>query len=87
MSRKYNDITNWKWTQLLNTLGDEHGETKSMTVSTPGEFEQLIAGPQLANPECVTLVEVKMDRYDAPRLLQENVAASQKSAASTALGK
>ena len=58
-----------------------------MTVATQKEFEQLIVDPQFANPECITMVEVIMDRLDAPRLLEDNVAASQKSAMSTALGK
>lgn len=55
-----------------------------MTVKTEKEFEELIVDPQLANPKCITMVEVVMGRLDAPRLLQENVSASQRSTVSTA---
>ncbi|KAI0766453.1 pyruvate decarboxylase [Trametes elegans] len=71
MKRKYNDISNWKWTQLLETLGGEEGKTcKSYTVRTKEELSNLLDNPAFANPEVIQLVELIMPQQDAPRALK-----------------
>ncbi|KAH6912549.1 pyruvate decarboxylase [Coprinopsis sp. MPI-PUGE-AT-0042] len=68
--RKYNDIADWKWTQLLDVLGDRSTKTSSHTVATKQEIDTLFSKPDFSNTDCITLVEVMMDRLDAPRALQ-----------------
>lgn len=76
--RKYNDIADWKWTQLLDTLGDRLHETKSFKVANQKELEALLTDNAFLNADCPTLVEVIMDRLDAPRLLADSVAVNEK---------
>jgi pyruvate decarboxylase len=70
VGRKYNDIADWKWAQLLDVLGDRSTKTASHTVNTKEEVDALFSKPEFINPECITLVEVMMDGQDAPRALQ-----------------
>ncbi|KAI0304508.1 pyruvate decarboxylase [Multifurca ochricompacta] len=56
MDRKYNDVVNWKWTQLLD----------SYTVHTKSELDALLKDESFANATGIQLVEVVMDKYDAP---------------------
>ncbi|RDX49974.1 pyruvate decarboxylase [Lentinus brumalis] len=70
-TRKYNDISNWKWTKLLDTLGGEEGKTsKSYTVRTKQELSDLLDDPTFAAAETIQLVEMIMEKHDAPRALQ-----------------
>jgi pyruvate decarboxylase len=73
LSRKYNDIADWKWTQLLDVLGDRKTETKSYKVSTRDELDALFKDEVFLSNKTITLVEVTMDRLDAPRLLSAQV--------------
>jgi pyruvate decarboxylase len=69
-TRKYNDVINWKWTQLLSTLGGEEGvTTQSYTVNTKAELEQLLSTDSFSRADKCQLVEVMMDQFDAPRAL------------------
>ncbi|TFK28011.1 pyruvate decarboxylase [Coprinopsis marcescibilis] len=68
--RKYNDISNWKWPQLLDVLGDRKTETMSYTVTTKQELNSLFESEVFSGEKCITMVEVMMDRLDAPRLLK-----------------
>ncbi|KDQ62391.1 hypothetical protein JAAARDRAFT_30294 [Jaapia argillacea MUCL 33604] len=67
--RKYNDISNWKWTSLLNVLGGE-GASESYTVHTKDDLSKLLEDPTFAKAEKIQLVEVMMDKFDAPRGLK-----------------
>ncbi|KAI0755076.1 pyruvate decarboxylase [Daedaleopsis nitida] len=70
-TRKYNDITNWKWTKLLDTLGGEEGKTvKSYTVRTKNELSDLLDNEEFASTPCIQLVEMIMEMHDAPRALK-----------------
>ncbi|KAI0770183.1 pyruvate decarboxylase [Fomes fomentarius] len=70
-TRKYNDISNWKWTQLLETLGGEEGKTvKSYTVRTKQELSNLLDDATFAKAEVIQLVELIMEQHDAPRALK-----------------
>ncbi|KAG6866293.1 hypothetical protein C0991_006389 [Blastosporella zonata] len=69
-TRKYNDISNWKWTSLLNVLGDPDGMlSNSYTVSTKNELSNLLDNPAFARADKMQLVEVMMDKMDAPKSL------------------
>ncbi|KAF5369488.1 hypothetical protein D9758_002644 [Tetrapyrgos nigripes] len=69
--RHYNDIVNWKWTSLLNVLGDVDGtKSKSYTVNNKKELSELLDNASFANAEVMQLVEVMMPMHDAPRALQ-----------------
>ncbi|KAI0369373.1 pyruvate decarboxylase [Pilatotrama ljubarskyi] len=71
MERKYNDITNWCWTKLLDTLGGEEGKTcKSYTVRTKQELSDLLDDPAFAKADVIQLVELIMPQKDAPRALK-----------------
>ncbi|EMD33924.1 hypothetical protein CERSUDRAFT_107720 [Gelatoporia subvermispora B] len=71
MKRKYNDITNWKWTHLLNTLGGEEGKTcQSYTVNNRDELSRLLDDATFASTGKIQLVEVMMPQEDAPRALK-----------------
>jgi pyruvate decarboxylase len=70
-TRKYNDITNWKWTQLLSVLGGEEGvTTQSYTINTKDELDKLLNDETFNKADKAQLVEVMMDQFDAPRALQ-----------------
>jgi len=70
-TRKYNDITNWKWTKLLDTLGGEEGvNVQSYTVNNKAELDKLLDDETFAKADKMQLVEVMMDQFDAPRALQ-----------------
>jgi pyruvate decarboxylase len=69
-NRHYNDISNWKWTSLLKTLGAENMKSKSYTVRNKQELSSLLDDKSFASADVIQLVEVVMDKYDAPRALQ-----------------
>ncbi|KII86955.1 hypothetical protein PLICRDRAFT_43649 [Plicaturopsis crispa FD-325 SS-3] len=69
--RKYNDISNWKWTSLLNVLGDADATlSRSYTVATKDELSALLEDAAFKSTDKMQLVEVMMDRLDAPRALK-----------------
>jgi pyruvate decarboxylase len=71
LNRRYNDIADWKWTSLLNALGDMDGKkSKSYTVRNKSELNKLLDDDEFANAGRIQLVEVIMDKYDTPRALQ-----------------
>lgn len=68
---KYNDITNWRWTKLLEVMGGVEGETcKSYTVHTKDEFSKLLDDESFARADKIQLVEIMMPKHDAPRGLK-----------------
>ncbi|KAI0259828.1 pyruvate decarboxylase [Gloeopeniophorella convolvens] len=70
--RHYNDIVNWKWTQLLDVLAPEDlsPKPKSYTVYTKKELDALLNDESFANATGIQLVEVMMDKFDAPVALK-----------------
>lgn len=85
--RKYNDIVNWKWTSLLTVLGDLDGtKSKSYTVHDKTELSNLLDDASFAKADKIQLVEVMMDKFDAPRALQMQAELSGKTNAYTAMG-
>jgi len=68
--RKYNDISNWNWTGLLGVFGDESLTlSQSYTVHTKRELSTLLDQKSFADAGKIQLVEVMMQRDDAPRAL------------------
>ncbi|RDB18060.1 putative pyruvate decarboxylase C13A11.06 [Hypsizygus marmoreus] len=69
--RKYNDISNWDWPSLFKVLGDpEEKFSKTYTVHNKQELSQLLEDTTFAQADKIQLVEVIMDKLDAPRALQ-----------------
>ena len=70
--RKYNDISAWHWTSLLNFFGADPSGAKSQsyTVKTKTELSDLLKDPKFASAEKIQLVEIMMDKFDAPRSLK-----------------
>ncbi|KZT42636.1 pyruvate decarboxylase [Sistotremastrum suecicum HHB10207 ss-3] len=70
-TRKYNDISNWKWTTILSTLGGVEGQTcQSYTVGTKQELTTLLNNATFAKADKIQLVEILMEWDDAPRALK-----------------
>ncbi|CAL1712960.1 unnamed protein product [Somion occarium] len=68
---KYNDITNWKWTSLLETFGGIEGKTsQSYTVRTKDELSKLLDDESFAKADKIQLVELIMEKLDAPNSLK-----------------
>ncbi|KAK0201639.1 pyruvate decarboxylase THI3 [Desarmillaria ectypa] len=83
-TRKYNDILNWKWTSLLETLGDVDGtRSKSYTVNTKEELSKLLDDSEFASASKIQLIEVMMPMHDAPRALKVQAELSGKTNAYT----
>ncbi len=70
--RKYNDVVNWQWNSLLHTMGDlTHHRSRSYTVKTADELSALLEDEHLNKADKIQLVEVVMNKHDAPRALEE----------------
>ncbi|KAF8911210.1 thiamine diphosphate-binding protein [Mucidula mucida] len=68
--RKYHDIVNWRWTSLLQDLGDlELKLSKSFTVNTKAQLSDLLNDSEFAAASRIQLVEVMLDKFDAPDVL------------------
>jgi pyruvate decarboxylase len=66
--RKYNDVANWQYTQLLSTFGDVDGTlSKSYKVDTKDELTALLNDKSFTDAKKIQLVELKMDKFDAPK--------------------
>lgn len=66
-NRKYNDVPNWKYTSLLETLNDsEKFETASYTVNDKSELSNLLDDATFAQANKIQVVEVIMEALDAP---------------------
>lgn len=84
---KYNDIQNWNWTGLFSVLGDASGKlSKTYTVHTKAEFSTLLDDPTFAKADKIQLVEIMMDKFDAPRALKVQAELSGKTNAYVATG-
>ncbi|SCV06087.1 LANO_0H21814g1_1 [Lachancea nothofagi CBS 11611] len=77
-TRPYNDIMMWKWTKLLEVLGDfEEKQTFSRrfeTIENLSEFFELFQSP---HNKLIRLVEVVLDVMDFPEQLKVMAAACQ----------
>ena len=70
--RKYNDISNWNWTGLFSVLGDSDGNlSRTCTVHNKRDLSKLLDDATFASARKIQLVEVMMDKFDAPNALRE----------------
>lgn len=67
---KYNDISTWRWQELLSFFGAKPESSKSYLANTRGELETILSDEQVRKADKIQLIEVKMDRLDAPRALK-----------------
>lgn len=76
-TRKYNDISNWNWTALFSVLGDPDGMlSKTSTVHNKRALSKLLDDATFASANKIQIVEVMMDKFDAPKALQKQAALS-----------
>jgi pyruvate decarboxylase len=80
MDAPYNDVADWKYGDLPAVFGAAKGKSKSYVVKTKDEFEKLLACPEFSDPESgvLRLVEVYMEREDAPFAMKATSAAAAK---------
>ena len=71
-SRKYPDIASWDYTGLLKVLGDFGGiVSRSYKARTKQELSDLLDNEEFGNAKFIQLVEIFMDKLDAPRALAD----------------
>ncbi|KAJ3515382.1 hypothetical protein NLJ89_g1793 [Agrocybe chaxingu] len=69
--RRYNDIADWKWSSLLDTLNDGGKyPTASYIVNNKEELNGLLDNEAFATADKLQLVEVMMEALDAPQALE-----------------
>ncbi|KAF8073823.1 thiamine diphosphate-binding protein [Lyophyllum atratum] len=69
-TRRYNNIPTWKWTGLFKVLGDPDEKiSRSYTVHTKDELSKLLEDPEFVRADKTQLVEVMMEKLDAPKVL------------------
>ncbi|KAG8630449.1 hypothetical protein KVT40_002068 [Elsinoe batatas] len=64
----YNDIVPYRWSKALEFFGMEKGEAERsyVRVETRGEWDEVLKREDLRRPDGVKIVEVMMDKFDAP---------------------
>ncbi|KAJ6031877.1 Thiamine pyrophosphate enzyme C-terminal TPP-binding [Penicillium herquei] len=80
--KSYNDIQPWNYQLLPTVFNPKPNTVKTYSVRTKGELETLLADDQFGpaenfgkdNPEPLRLVEIHMDKYDAPQTIPDTVA-------------
>ncbi|KAH8805286.1 pyruvate decarboxylase [Xylogone sp. PMI_703] len=70
MDAKYNDIAQWRYTDLPRAMGGTEETVKSFNISTTAELEALWASDEFQNPIGMKFVELHMPREDAPASLK-----------------
>ncbi|MCJ1314502.1 hypothetical protein MMC25_008184 [Agyrium rufum] len=65
----YNDLPDWKYTSMLDVFGPDH-KTKSYQVKSTDEVDRLFNDEEFNACKVAQLVEVFMDKEDAPMLLK-----------------
>jgi len=74
----YNDIASWRWQEMLHFFGAKEGSTASYAVNNRRELEELFANVDFAKADKLQLVEVMLDRQDAPRGLRAQATMTEK---------
>lgn len=78
MDAVYNDISHWKWQELLSFFNADNKPSKTWLASTRSEFETILKNDEFAKADKIQLLEVKMARDDGPRALIEQAKMSAK---------
>lgn len=72
MNRRYPDIANWDYSGLLRVLGDIDGTaSRSYKARTKQKLADLLNDDEFGNAKFIQLVEIFMDKLDAPRALRD----------------
>jgi len=74
--QKYNDISPWNYSHTLRLFGmsEEEVERSFFRAETKDELNDILAKQEVVQPTNVILVEIIMDKMDAPWRLVEQVA-------------
>lgn len=64
--QRYNDITQWNWTQLPQALAGEH-QVKTLRVTEPEQLRQALC--EVGDSQQLAFVEVVLPKMDIPELL------------------
>jgi len=74
--QKYNDISPWNYSHALRLFGmsEEEVGRSFFRAETKDELDDIFAKQEVAQPSNVILVEIVMDKMDAPWRLIEQVA-------------
>jgi pyruvate decarboxylase len=65
MDATYNDIQDWKYTELCNVFGGERN-TRTYQIRTKAQLEQLFSDQEFAEARLLRFVEIYMEKKDAP---------------------
>ncbi|KAL8954398.1 MAG: hypothetical protein Q9193_007264 [Seirophora villosa] len=78
MNAGYNDISQWKYTDLIPTFGGTRENSKTYLVKNKQEAEDLFTDETFAKAEKLQFVELYMPKEDAPKALKLTAEASAK---------
>lgn len=74
----YNDIVEWKWTEIPTVFGASDKQAKRYKVNTKDELEKLLTDKEFNAANQLQFVELHMRKHDAPRALVLTAGASAK---------
>ena len=75
MEAQYNDISEWRYKDLVGVFGGQK-TSKTFTVKTKGELDSLLGDADFNGAGCLQFVELFMPKKDAPRALVMTARAS-----------
>jgi pyruvate decarboxylase len=79
MDAGYNDITEWKWSDIPAVFGASDKNVRKYQVKTKGDLEKILVNKEFNAPgQMLQFVEVHMDKKDAPKALVMTTEASAK---------
>lgn len=78
MDADYNDISNWKYKDLVDVFGGTSDRTAKYQVKTVSELDTLLADEEFIAAKRLQFVELYMPREDAPKALVTTAEASAK---------
>ncbi|KAK4452056.1 putative pyruvate decarboxylase [Podospora aff. communis PSN243] len=70
MKAEYNDIQKWKYTEVPEVFGASPKEVRKFVIKTKEELEKLLKDKSFNEAKGLQLVELWMDKEDAPRALK-----------------
>lgn len=78
MDATYNDIVEWKWSDLPAVFGASDRQVKTFCVKTKDELDKLLAEKEFNDASGLQFVELHMEKKDAPKALMLTAEASAK---------
>ena len=76
MDASYNDIAQWKYKELVHVFGADPKKSKTFTVKSKQEAEDLFRDEEFAAAKYLQFVELYMPKEDAPKALKLTAQAS-----------